>query len=90
MIDQKITLDFHLEQTCMACPEQYDVYFEGKLVGYLRLRHGHFRAEYFDGNDYTDIVYSDYPRGDGIFYDNERDFYLKNACKAILKRHWAS
>ena len=34
--------------TCSACPEQYDVFQNEKQVGYLRLRHGHFRA-HMDG-----------------------------------------
>ena len=36
---------FRLEMTCFACPEQYDVYLEDEKVGYLRLRHGHFRCD---------------------------------------------
>lgn len=36
--------DIELRQTCAACPEQYDAYLNGELVGYLRLRHGHFRV----------------------------------------------
>ena len=40
-------LDYVLKMTCGACPEQYDVFdSEGKQVGYLRLRHGGFRADY--------------------------------------------
>ena len=35
-----------LVKTCGACPEQYDAYFEGYQVGYLRLRHGTFRVDY--------------------------------------------
>lgn len=37
---------FILEQTCYAYPEQYDVFLDGKQVGYLRLRHGYFRCDY--------------------------------------------
>lgn len=69
-----------LELTCDACPEQYDAFYEGELVGYLRLRHGHFRAEYKD-----DVVYNAYPLGDGIFEPEEREKYLKKAKKAIYK-----
>lgn len=35
---------YKLVNTCSACPEQYDVYREDKLVGYLRLRHSKFTA----------------------------------------------
>lgn len=37
--------ELKLVQTCAACPEQYDVFYDGDLVGYMRLRHGTFRAE---------------------------------------------
>jgi len=69
-----------LEQTCGACPEQYDAFFEGKEVGYLRLRHGYFRVEH-DGK----IVYDTNTIGDGIFDCDEREKHLKKAKKAIYK-----
>jgi len=37
-------LFFH--DTCSACPEQYDVYKDGQLVGYVRLRWGGLSCEY--------------------------------------------
>lgn len=37
-----------LEMTCGACPEQYDVKKDGKIVGYIRLRWGYLRADYPD------------------------------------------
>lgn len=56
--------EFYLHKTCSACPEQYDVFLETDFnkafdektnkwnpsseVGYLRLRHGTFRADYID------------------------------------------
>lgn len=76
---------FDLDQTCGACPEQYDVYKDGKQVGYLRLRHGTFRADYPDCGG--DTVYSANPKGDGIFDDDkERDFHIGNALLAIQER----
>lgn len=78
--------DYELEQTCGACPEQYDVYLDGCEVGYLRLRHGHFRAEYTaDGGD--EIVYEGLPEGDGVFEYEERNYYLNRAIQAIDARH---
>jgi hypothetical protein len=73
-----------LEKTCDACPEQYDVYKKDRCVGYLRLRHGYFSAEAFTTNG-NQIVYEAYVNGDGIFDDDERDFHLKTAKKAIKK-----
>ena len=69
-----------------ACPEQYDVFIkdEGKLVGYLRLRHGQFTVESpsCGGN----LLYAtNTPKGDGCFEDEERDEFLNIAIKAIDK-----
>jgi hypothetical protein len=71
-----------LERTCYACPEQYDAYDEkGKRVGYLRLRHGTFRVDCPDCGEQE--VYVAHPKGDGIFYDEERNYYLSCAVDAI-------
>ena len=71
--------------TCGACPEQYDVFdATGNKVGYLRLRHGFFRADYPDCLEET--VYEAHPRGDGIFEPDEREMYLKAAVAALKKR----
>jgi hypothetical protein len=73
-----------LDQTCGACPEQYDVYIDGEddPSGYMRLRHGHFRAEYLG-----ETVFTGDPRGDGCFEFGERDEWLNKACHAILLAH---
>lgn len=77
----------YLIKTCSACPEQYDVY-KGKMkIGYLRLRHGEFRADYPDCGEET--VYHAEPKGDGSFEDDERDKYLSEAVEALLKAHRA-
>jgi hypothetical protein len=72
---------YELVQTCGACPEQYDVFKDKKLVGYLRLRHGYFTANYPDVRGKT--VYEAEPKGDGIFEPDERKFYLTSAITAI-------
>lgn len=72
---------FDLQLTCSACPEQYDVFFEGKQAGYLRLRGGYFRVEYPDVMSET--ILEAYPGGDGIFNDNERLFFLTKSLRAI-------
>ena len=74
--------DIELDMTCGACPEQYDAICDYEVIGYLRLRHGHFRAEY-DGL----IVYEASTIGDGIFEDSEREKHLKKAKKAIWKAY---
>ena len=71
-----------LIRTCSACPEQYDALLDGKQVGYLRLRHGHFYAQVPDCGE-GPIVYTASPNGDGSFDDDERDYYLRHAVQAI-------
>lgn len=70
-----------LVMTCMACPEQYDVFDGDEQVGYLRLRHGFFSVEVPDCGG--ELVYQASPEGDGIFEDHERDHHLSMAVKAI-------
>lgn len=73
-----------LVQTCGACPEQYDVFHpDGRRIGYLRLRHGTFRADYPDCGSRT--VYTAHPEGDGIFQAHERERFLTEAVDALLK-----
>ena len=72
----------YLEQTCGACPEQYDAYREdGKYFGYFRLRHGFFTVD--NAND--DLVYSSRPEGDGCFETEERKLELCRGVQALLK-----
>ncbi|WP_457661680.1 hypothetical protein [Sinorhizobium medicae] len=70
-----------LHQTCSACPEQYDAKLDGAQVGYLRLRHGWFRVDYPECGERT--ILEGYPKGDGIFDDDERDEWLSKAKFAI-------
>lgn len=71
--------------TCGACPEQYDVYdANDKQVGYLRLRHGRFRADYPDCGGET--VYESQTKGDGIFTEEERIPELTKAIHALLDK----
>lgn len=72
---------YQLVMTCSACPEQYDVFKDGDKVGYLRLRHGEFYAKCPDVGG--KIVYSSEPEGDGIFEDDEREYYLTEAINKI-------
>ena len=74
-----------LVRTCYACPEQYDVFFHDFQIGYLRLRHGSFTAEY--PNVGGALAYSGYPKGDGIFEDNERFFFLREAVDSLIQMH---
>jgi hypothetical protein len=74
-----------LEQTCYACPEQYDAFLDatGERVGYLRLRHGSFTVNVPDPGG--KLIYDADPEGDGIFEDHERERYLTAAVRAIRR-----
>lgn len=72
------------DMTCPACPEQYDVRYNGIIVGYLRLRSGVFRAHY--GGVGGPTVYESITDGDGAFTDKERPAHMKAALKAIALR----
>lgn len=76
---------YTLKCICGACPEAYNVFdVEGKQVGYLRLRHGWFRADYPEANG--EIVYESNPRGDGVFDEDERMEELTKAVRALAER----
>jgi hypothetical protein len=80
-------MNIELVRTCYACPEQYDVLLNEEKIGYLRLKHGVFRAVYPDVDG--DVVYEDHGvAGDGMFYDEEeRQHYLINAVAHLVKEH---
>lgn len=77
-------IKIELVETCGACPEQYDAYFCGEKVGYLRLRHGHFTVRYPDSQG--ELIYEAYPNGDGIFESDEREKYLNEAKMFIMSK----
>jgi hypothetical protein len=79
---------YKLVCTCPACPEQYDVHSAatGVKVGYLRLRHGWFRADAPACGGET--VYESRPKGRGIFDDGERVPEITKALEAITA-YWA-
>lgn len=72
-----------LKLTCAAMPEQYEAFLDGRQVGYLRLRHGTFRAHYPD--HIGSPVYITKTLGDGIFDDSEREDQIRTALIAVLK-----
>lgn len=78
-------VEISLVQTCAAAPEQYDVFRDGRQMGYLRLRHGYFRAHYPDHRT-AEAVYETGVRGDGVFHDDEeRSRELRTAAVALLQ-----
>jgi NTP pyrophosphatase (non-canonical NTP hydrolase) len=74
---------YQLICTCAVCPEQYDVKtMTGDTAGYLRLRHGVFRADCPDVGGDT-VYFSDSVKGDGAFDEDERIPELTAAINAI-------
>jgi hypothetical protein len=76
---------FDVEMTCIACPEQYDVYDkEGNQVAYFRLRFGAFRVQHPDAGG--EIVYTA-SIGDGwtgsFATNSERIRHFRRAFAAI-------
>lgn len=71
--------------TCEACPEQYEIFKNGKQIAYYRLRHGEFSVSCQD-NEGEEIIMSEEPNGDGMFDPNERLNYLTKAMRKVLLR----
>ena len=75
--------------TCMACPEQYDVFIGDKQVGYVRLRGGALRAAYPDV--YGEYEFNHHFLGDvwkGEFDDeDERKFHLDLVAKHLYNKY---
>ena len=76
-----------LEKTCDVCPEQYDAFIGAQRMGYLRLRHGIFRADYPEHRSHGETVLEGCPRGDGCFDPAERPEWLDRA-RAALYEAW--
>ena len=65
----------HVELVKHAMPVPNNMMlFQGKKIGYLRLRHGEFRVDYPDCGDET-IYYSQEMLGDGCFEEDEREYF---------------
>ena len=74
-------------ETCSACPEQYDVDYDGKQVGYIRLRYGRLTVEYPDVGG--EVIYEASIGDDwtGEFESEEqRQYHLNNIADIILKK----
>jgi hypothetical protein len=74
--------DINLTQTCSACPEMYDAYYDGKYIGYFRLRYGRFAVV---TEKTAETIYTADTNGDGIFDSDERDYHLDHGKKAMAR-----
>lgn len=75
-------------ETCVACPEQYDVFIEGKEVGYVRLRWGRLSVRYpcVGGKEVYTFDWVDPLLGE-FETDDERDYHLEQAAKALYNEY---
>lgn len=72
------------EKTCESFPEQYDVFLEKTLVGYVRLRNGNLTVEAPDCGG--EVIYYARPVGAGEFATlEERSHFLGEADQAITR-----
>lgn len=74
------------KETCSACPEQYDVFYNDRMVGYVRLRWGNLTAEYPACDGETIFEYT-FEKDDlkGCFDSNEeRMLYLNMIANALI------
>ena len=78
----KTRINMVLVEISPGHPESYYVEIEEKPVGFLRLRHGHFRAEYRE-----EVVYCAETKGDGTFDASERQTEIEAALRAIGLAH---
>jgi hypothetical protein len=72
--------DVSLRQRCFDIPEQYSAYIEDIYVGYVKVNSG--KVKVFDSNEY--LVCSFKIKGDNVFEENERDFFLSNSKIALI------
>lgn len=85
----KSKTDLRFDRTCIASPEQYDVYVGRKKVAYIRLRYGVLVVEY--KKPFGDLIYQHIfnDRWKGSFYDKkQREKYMKiisNKIKLYLR-----
>lgn len=86
------TANFEFYCTCYACPEQYDVFLEGKQVGYVRLRWASLSCVYPDvgGENIYNFFWCGGFGGGGckgeFANDDERKYHLELIAKALYNR----
>lgn len=77
--------NYKFEMTCVACPEQYDVFDkDGNKVAYVRLRWGSLTACYLEvTGEY--LIYSTVIDGPGGCFNSEaeRQYYLNRIARRI-------
>jgi hypothetical protein len=71
--------------TCIACPEQYDVYIEGNCIAYIRLRFGQLICTMpFGRKTIFEHSFEDSYKGE-FTNDKERKYYLALISSKIME-----
>lgn len=70
--------------TCVVCPEQYDVFGNGKQVGYVRLRYGVLTLDYpnINGKEIYRFLYDNEWLG-SFMSEEDRDFQFSVMSRII-------
>lgn len=84
-----------LIQTCIACPEQYDVVDDttNEVIGYIRYRWGHLVCNPVENGEYKfdKVLYEWYPKDsdgfEGVLEEEEREIVL-SACLDALEKYY--
>ena len=83
---EEIRNEIVLDKTCCACPAQWDAYFSGEIVAYIRFRYGRMTVECPDVGG--ELVYSMQSEDgmQGMFNsDVEEKVFLSKALNAITE-----
>ena len=83
---EEIRNEIVLDKTCCACPAQWDAYYSGEIVGYIRFRYGRMTVEC--PNVGGELVYSMQSEDgmQGAFYSaTEEKVFLSKALNAITE-----
>jgi hypothetical protein len=75
--------DLRLIMTCGECPEQYDVVYHSKILGYLHYRWDLFEVNIYSGKNRSIYVKQLGGEFDGKLSDEKRDTILKEARDII-------
>jgi len=80
-------MELEFKQTCAICPEQYDVFYNEKMVAYIRLRWGRLTVECPDirGKLVFHHQFKDGWKG-GFDSEEERKDYLE-IIKKVIESH---
>lgn len=82
-------MEMYFVRTCYACPEQYDVYDNGKnQIGYVKLRYGQLKATYpdFGGETVFEHTFEEDDLKGFFNNDDERLEMLNQISSALLSK----